>query len=160
MRAALRTGLGFGLTSGIITTLGLMVGLYSGTGSRLAVVGGVLTIAVADGLSDALGIHISEESDPSRSNRHVWQATATTFAAKFLMAASFLLPLLLLPLRVAILVSIVWGMLVLAGLSWQMARERGERIAAVIGEHVGIALLVIVLTHLIGQGIAKVFPEA
>ena len=160
MQAALRTGIGFGLTSGIITTLGLMVGLFSGTGSRLAVVGGVLTIAVADGLSDALGIHISEESDPSHSNRHVWQATAATFAAKFSMAVTFLLPLLLLPLRVAVPVGVFWGMVVLAGLSWRMARDRKERIAAVIGEHVGIALLVIFLSHWIGRGVAYLFPEA
>jgi len=54
MRAPLRSGISFGLTSGVITTLGLMVGLQSGTQSRLAVVGGVLTIAIADALSDAL----------------------------------------------------------------------------------------------------------
>ena len=35
-------GLSFGLTSGVITTLGLMVGLRSGTGSRIAVIGGIV----------------------------------------------------------------------------------------------------------------------
>ena len=59
---SLRIGFSFGLTSGIITTLGLMVGLHAGTHSRLAVIGGILTIAIADAFSDALGIHISEES--------------------------------------------------------------------------------------------------
>ena len=50
MRAPLRSGISFGLTSGVITTLGLMVGLQSGTQSRLAGVGGVRTIAIADAL--------------------------------------------------------------------------------------------------------------
>ena len=62
MKDSLRTGISFGLTSGIITTLGLMVGLHSGTHSRVIVIGGILTIAIADAFSDALGIHISEES--------------------------------------------------------------------------------------------------
>jgi len=57
----------FGLTSGIITTLGLIVGLHSGTHSKLAVIGGILTIAMADALSDALGIHVSEESEATQS---------------------------------------------------------------------------------------------
>ena len=63
MNHSLKTGLAFGLTSGTITTIGLMVGLHSGTHSSLIVVGGILTIAVADAFSDALGIHIAEEAE-------------------------------------------------------------------------------------------------
>ncbi|HIE31931.1 MAG TPA: hypothetical protein EYP67_06070, partial [Methanosarcinales archaeon] len=63
MRHSLKTGFSFGLTSGIITTLGLMVGLHSGTHSELVIIGGILTIAIADAFSDALGIHVSEESE-------------------------------------------------------------------------------------------------
>ena len=46
-----RTGLFFGASSGVITTLGLIVGLYSGTGSLVAVLGGICVIAVADAMS-------------------------------------------------------------------------------------------------------------
>lgn len=62
MKNSLKIGICFGITSGIITTLGLMMGLESGTNSRLVVLGGIFTIAIADAFSDALGIHISEES--------------------------------------------------------------------------------------------------
>ncbi len=41
-----RTGLFFGATSGVITTLGLMIGLNAGTHSLAAVLGGILVIAV------------------------------------------------------------------------------------------------------------------
>ena len=60
MRLALKKGFSFGLTSGIITTLGLMVGLFSGTASQLAVLGGILTIAVADLKLKAMGINIDK----------------------------------------------------------------------------------------------------
>ena len=43
-----RTGLYFGATSGVITTLGLLTGLYAGTGAVTAVLGGILVIAVAE----------------------------------------------------------------------------------------------------------------
>lgn len=89
-----RTGLSFGVTSGVITTLGLMVGLHAGTGSRMVVVGGILTIAIADSLSDALGIHIAKESDPDTSVGQVWIATLTTLITKLLMALSFTVPVL------------------------------------------------------------------
>ncbi len=39
MKHSIKTGVSFGLTSGIITTLGLMVGLNSSTHSRIAVIG-------------------------------------------------------------------------------------------------------------------------
>ena len=61
----------FGLTSGIITTLGLIVGLHSGTHSKLAVIGGILTIAMADAFSDALGIHVSEESEATQWPKYI-----------------------------------------------------------------------------------------
>ena len=63
MNHSIKVGVSFGITSGIITTLGMMVGLQSGTHSKLVVIGGVLMIAIADAFSDALGIHVSEESE-------------------------------------------------------------------------------------------------
>ena len=53
----------FGLTSAIITTLGPYGWTALRTHSRIAVIGGVLTVAVADAFSDALGIHIAEEAE-------------------------------------------------------------------------------------------------
>jgi len=79
MRESIKTGVSFGLTSGIITTLGLMVGLNVGTGIRLLVIGGILTIAIADAFSDSLGIHISEESSHRNGHKAVWEATIATF---------------------------------------------------------------------------------
>ena len=86
MKHSLKVGFSFGLTSGIITTLGLMVGLNSGTRSKLVIIGGVLTIAIADAFSDALGIHISEESENRHSGKEIWEATMSTFLSKFIFA--------------------------------------------------------------------------
>ncbi len=79
MKHSLKTGLGFGVTSGTITTLGLMVGLNSGTQSQIAVIGGILTIAIADTFSDSLGIHVSKKFENRYSIKEVWEATITTF---------------------------------------------------------------------------------
>jgi len=152
MKASFKTGVSFGLTSGVITTLGLMVGLHAGTHSRTAVLGGILTIAVADALSDALGIHITEEAN-RRDSLHVWESTGMTFVVKFLSAASFALPVVLFPLEQAVMVSIVWGLGLLAVFSWFMAR--GQRLSpwTVIGEHLLIALAVIAVTFYLGRWI-------
>ena len=152
-----RTGIFFGATSGVITTLGLITGLNAGTQSITAVLGGILVIAVADSMSDALGIHLAEEADPETDHEQVWQATITTFITKFIFALSFAVPLLLLPLGPAVIASIVWGMLVITVLSYFLARSKNEAPWSIILEHLGIAALVVVLSHLIGVWVANTF---
>ncbi len=154
MKESLRTGITFGLTSGTITTLGLMVGLYSGTNSRGVVIGGILTIAVADSLSDALGIHISEESDHTRSTLQVWTATVATFLSK-LYAITFVFPVLLFDLPVAININLAWGFTILTIMSYYLAKSQGVKPWKVIFEHLVITTVVVFLTHLLGKLIAK-----
>jgi vacuolar iron transporter family protein len=157
MKTSIKKGFSFGLTSGIITTLGLMVGLYATTHSQTVVIGGILTIAVADSLSDAMGMHISEESDRKNTPKQVWEATIATFLAKLVFALTFIIPVLLLTLDNAILVSILWGISAIAIISYFLAREHKEKALHVILEHLVITITVIVTTHLIGGAIGDIF---
>jgi VIT1/CCC1 family predicted Fe2+/Mn2+ transporter len=152
-----RTGACFGITSGIITTLGLMVGLDAGTNSKLAVIGGILTIAVADAFSDSLSLHVSQESQCKLSTRNIWESALSTFWVKFFVTLTFAIPVLLLSLSTAVGVSIVWGVVLLGTLSIFIAESRKENAWRVVSEHLVIALAVIVLTRLIGQWIAATF---
>jgi len=157
MRTSWKTGLSFGLTSGVITTLGLMVGLHSGSHSRAIVIGGILTIAIADAMSDALGIHVSEESKNSGPTGQIWEATLATFVAKFVIALTFLIPVWVWPLDQAIVASAIWGLLLLAGLSFFVARAQGVAPWKVIGEHMLIGLSVIAITHSVGDWVRDRF---
>jgi VIT1/CCC1 family predicted Fe2+/Mn2+ transporter len=157
MNHSLRIGLSFGLTSGVITTLGLMIGLNAGTHSRLAVIGGVLTIAIADAFSDALGMHISEEAHKKRTHKEIWEATFSTFFSKLIAASTFIIPVLLFSLPVAMAVSVVWGLLLLSSLSFSIARLKEEKPGHVMFEHVAIAIVVVILAQLVGIFISNVF---
>lgn len=154
MKDSLRTGIAFGLTSAVITTLGLMVGLHSGTKSKLVILGGVFTIAIADAFSDALGIHISEESENVHTTKQIWISTIATFIAKFFFALTFAIPILLLTLSTAIIVSMVWGLSILTILSYFMAKTQGENPWKSICEHILIAIVVITITHWVGDWVA------
>ena len=126
MKHTLKTGISFGLTSGIITTLGLMVGLNSGTGSKMIVIGGILIIAIADAFSDALGIHVSEESENKHTYKEIWESTVYTFLSKFIFSLTFLIPILIFSLPLAIIISIIWGLLLLSVFSFYIARSQKE----------------------------------
>lgn len=152
-----KTGLSFGLASGIITTLGLMVGLDSSTHSRLAVLGGILTIAIADAFSDAVGIHFSEEAEAKHTPGEIWASTLSTFAAKFVIAMTFVAPLVLLPLQEAVIVSIVWGLSLLGAFSHYLARKGGVKPWEAVSEHLLIAVVVVIITRYVGHVIGLTF---
>ena len=131
-----------------------MVGLHSGTHSKLAVIGGILTIAMADAFSDALGIHISEESEGRHASKEIWESTLFTFSSKFAFALTFLVPVLLLELWTAVVVGIVWGLLVLSLLSYRIAKEQKGKSWKVVSEHLIVAFVVIIAAHYVGDWLA------
>ena len=157
MKRSVKIGLCFGLTSAVITTLGLMVGLSASTNSRIIVLGGIIMIAIADAFSDAFGIHISEESDEKNTPKEVWEATLSTFFFKFIFAMTFAVPVFLFDLGTAIVISIIWSLLILSILSYYISKDQKTNTFHVIAEHVFIALLVVFITHYVGMWIAGTF---
>ncbi|MFH1133712.1 MAG: hypothetical protein V1735_04420 [Nanoarchaeota archaeon] len=156
MEHSVKVGFSFGVASGIITTLGLMVGLEA-TASKAVVLGGIITIAIADAFSDALGIHMSEESEGKHSAKEVWTATVATWLTKFIVACTFIIPVLLLPLHTAVIVSVIWGLSVLSVRSYFLAKAEKTKAWHVIGEHLLIAVVVIIVTHIVGDFVASRF---
>lgn len=157
MKHSKKIGMSFGLTSGIITTLGLMIGLNSGTSSKLVVIGGILTIAIADSLSDALGIHISEESENKHTEKEIWESTIFTFVSKFIISLSFTIPVLYFNLNSAMWISIFWGLSLLCLFSYFISKNQKVKSWKVIIEHLIIAILVIIIAHYIGYWVSITF---
>ena len=121
------------------------------------VIGGILIIAIADAFSDALGIHISEESENKHSTKEIWESTIYTFLSKFVSALTFVIPLILFKLFTAIVISVIWGLLWLGIFSFYIAKEQKEKSWKIVMEHLIIALLVVVVTHYIGDWIGTTF---
>lgn len=157
MKRAVKTGVSFGLSSVVLTVLGSVVGINASTSSRLAVIGAIAMIAIADAVSDSLAIHISEESDENNSDEQVWTSTFATLITKFIIAITFVVPVIFLTLNQAILVDIIWGFILITGISYYIAKEQKKTAWKVIGEHVGIGILIVVVTNFVGGWIGNTF---
>jgi len=158
MKISIRKGLGFGLTSVTITTLGLIIGLNSGTKSKLVVLAGILTLAIADAFSDALSMHISEESGSKNIKQsEIWEATIATFISKIFFGLSFVIPVLLFDLNTAIIIDLVYGLSLITLFSYYIARQHKTSPTRAIAEHLTIAILVITITYFVGTWISNVF---
>ena len=140
-------GFSYGLTSGVITTLGVMIGVHFTTHSRIAVIAGIVAIAIADSFSDALGIHISEEAEKQTDIAKIWASTLFTLLSKFFFTLTFLIPILLFSIDIALVISIIWGFSLLILLSGYLAKQEGVHLRGVIAEHLSIAILVVVITY-------------
>lgn len=161
----LTTGISFGLTSGVITALGLIVGLHSATShlpatsSKLAVVAGIIVMAIADGLADAAGFHMAEEAEVEKgrakhTSKEIWLTTGITFLSVTGFILTFAIPIWLFPLETAVFLAIAWGMLLLILLNFYIAKIRKAAPMKLIFEHVLLALFVIIISYWVGDLIA------
>lgn len=152
-----KEGFSFGLTSGIITTLGLMVCLGTGTDSLLAVIGAILTIAIGGALSDALAMHLAEESRVKFANKKLWRASVVTFLSQCFFTLTFLIPVLLFRLETAIIICIIYGLILIAGLSTYIGIKRKENVFHTLLTHVLLTIFVIAISYLLGRLIDLIF---
>lgn len=153
MKSSYKLGLSFGMVSGVISTLGMMVGLDSGTKSELAVIGGIVMIAIADAFSDALSMHVSEESQDGAKQDFIWQVTFTTFIGKIVIASTFVVPFLFFNLSNAVIVNVVWGLILITIINYWVAVNREIHPFRLIIEHLAVTILVIAITYFAGLGV-------
>jgi vacuolar iron transporter family protein len=146
----------FGATTAVITNMGLITGLFFIPNAKMTIIGSILVIALADNISDSLGIHIFQEAEKLKI-KEVWLSTLTNFLTRFLVSMVFVLVISLMPIEEAVVGLVVLGMALLAVISFFVARSQNRNPLFAIAEHIGIAILVILASHWIGEWIAVKF---
>jgi len=156
------TGISFGLTTAVITSLGMIVGIHSATSSKLAVVAGIVVMSIADGLSDAVSLHTAEEAEVEKGKgkhtpKEIWLTTLFTFLSVSGFTLTFAIPILLFPFETALFLAITWGMLLIILLNFYVAKIKKENPIKLVSEHISLAVFVIIVSHLVGNLIAMGF---
>jgi vacuolar iron transporter family protein len=150
------TKFSFGSTSAIITNIALIIGLNTAANAKLAIIGSLLVIGLADNFSDSLGIHIYQESE-GLAKKDVWILTFTNFFSRLIISLGFILIILFFPLSLAVIFSLIYGLLVLSAVSYLIALDRKMSIRFTILEHLIIAIVVIILSKFLGAIIVSKF---
>ncbi len=139
----------FGGTSAIVTSMGVIIGLGAASAELATVVSGLLIVAFADNLSDSLSIHMYQEAEKLE-GRTAFRSTLTNFVTRILVALSFVAIVLMLPAPYAGMVALGWGCALLAAISCMLARSRSVGVAPEVVKHLGMAVLVIGASRVIG----------
>ena len=144
--------LSYGGTAAIVTGMGLVVAFDAGTTSRAALVSSLLVIAIADNLADSLAIHVYQESE-NLPSRRAFRSTVANYVTRLMVAGSFAILALLTPAHSLVPVVLGWGMALLCTLTYFVARGRGVAPGPEVLKHLAVAILVIVVSRLIGAWI-------
>jgi VIT1/CCC1 family predicted Fe2+/Mn2+ transporter len=148
-------GATFGIMDGVITVLGVLVGLGA-MGSRTGAIIGVLAAGIADAMANAAGFHVSQETEDHHSRHEVFMSTTLCFLATLLTMFLFLLPLFLLTLRAAIYVSVLLGIAMLIGLGTFVSSYRKINKRDLIIEYVVVGLFVVAASYAAGTFVASI----
>jgi vacuolar iron transporter family protein len=141
--------LSFGGPAAIVTSMAIIVGLDSAVATKATVVTGLLIIGIGDNLTDSLCVHIYQESERT-TERLAFGTTTANFLTRLVLTLSFVTLFLFLPTPISIYISIVWGFVLLAGLSYLLARARGASVISEIWKHSAVAIVVIFLSKILG----------
>ena len=153
-----QTRFSFGATSAIITNLGIITGLDTLTHPKLSIIGALLVIALADNLSDSFGIHIYQESEHI-GKKEVWLSTLTNFLTRLFVSSTFIILIIALPIRLATVCSVIWGLFVLIVMTYTIAKQQKINPFSAIFVHLTIAVVVVVASNFIGAFVITRFQS-
>jgi len=151
----------FGICSGILTALGLLVGMAvsmaQSTNAKLAVIAAIITIAVADSGSDAFGVYMQRRGERGVSRATALRYAFSTLVGKFGFPLTFVVPIALLPLNIGVWVDIAWGLVALSILSTEQAIVARQSICKTACRNIGLAVAIIVFSAIAGAAVDKIF---
>jgi vacuolar iron transporter family protein len=146
----------FGSSAAILTDVSLIVGLGSAQAGKGPVLAGLLTIAVADNISDSLGIHLYKESE-GYGQKLSLVSTMLNFVSRLLISCTFIAIVLVLPMAQAVYVGLIWGLMLIVFISYLISRRNKDNPVKEMAIHVLIAVVVIALSRWLGHEIAVYF---
>jgi hypothetical protein len=139
----------FGAASAIVTSMGVIIGFGAGGISKSTVVAGLLIVGLGDNLTDSLSIHIYQESERLEKGA-AFKATLGNFATRLILSLSFVALVVSFSGTNMLLACLAWGILLLASLTWLVAKSRHANVTTELLKHLAVAAAVIAASFATG----------
>ncbi len=155
----------FGSTSGILTTLGMLLGVYVAVKEFSAIMAAIAAVAASDSWSDAYSMYSAKLAERSTSKTESFRHASKTFLAKVCFPLFFMLvlwgaSLCFDRLQHAVLAVVLLGAVLLAVMSAERPLVSGEGrwgVAREVGKNLLLAFLVLLCSGLAGYGVDRLF---
>ncbi len=145
-------GIAFGVMDGVILALGVITGL-SVLENRSILFLSLLATGLADAFGNAAGMHVEEETEKDHGRKEVWISTISAFFSTFFVFLLLLIPILILPLTLAVAASWILGIALLTMLGIKVAVIRQWNSSSIVIEYVLWGIAVSVASYLMISGV-------
>jgi VIT1/CCC1 family predicted Fe2+/Mn2+ transporter len=142
----------YGTTIAVITSLALIIGFEKNINPQITIISAMLIVALSDNIVDSLGIHMYQESMNIKQGR-----TISNFLTRFLVTISFIPLIAFLPINTAVIMSLIYGFILLGFISYCIAKNQKTNSISEIIKHFTITILVLVLSNFLGDLIRNIF---
>ena len=132
----------FGAASAIVTGMGMVIGFGAASISKPTIIAGLLIVGLADNITDSLSIHIYQESERLE-QKAAFRTTIGNFATRLIISLSFIILVFSFSNTNMLLACLIWGVLLLASLTWFVAKNRDANVLTEILKHLAVAAAVI-----------------
>lgn len=133
----------FGTFSGIITSLGLMIGMYSNDLQKRAYIVGLLSISLSDSFSDAFGIYNATDRS--------FVESINAFSGKFIFPVIMTIPFLMTSIKNALIINSIFSTYVIYYISKEMKYDNIQII-----KNLTLTWSVVGIIYWMGLGINKI----
>ena len=145
-----RQGAVFGFMEGVVMLMGVLIGLAT-TGDRRIAVLGVLAAGVADAFANSAGFHVSEEAEGIHTAKEVRLSTLWCLLGTIASTIAIIIPLILLPLNVAIYFALAIAIITLMLIALYVSKYHRIKRWRLIIEYVLIGVVAAIAAHYIGK---------
>ena len=132
----------FGAASAIVTSMGIIIGFGVASISKPTIIAGLLIVGLADNVTDSLSIHIYQESERLE-QQAAFRATVGNFATRLIISLSFVVLVFCFSSTSMLSACLIWGVLLLATLTWFVAKNRNANVSTEVLKHLAVAAAVI-----------------
>lgn len=139
----------FGMTSAVVTGIAAVGTLFSNPNGKMLVIPSLLVFALADNIADTFGIHMYQDSEHLK-HKQVWTGTIINYCVRLLVSLLFISILFIFPAYLASILCILIGLFLLTAISYIIAKQRSVNPLLMIAEHVGLAIIVLILSAVVG----------
>ena len=143
-------GIAFGIMDGVILALGVLTGL-STLENRFILFLGILATGVADAFGNSAGIHVEEEMEKGHERAEIWKSTIFTFFSTLSIFLVLLVPILILPLPIAVIASWILGIISLIFLGCMVAGIMRRNKFMIVAEYVAWGVIASVICLFLGN---------
>lgn len=160
MNKDLRQGIFFGINSGILATVGLIVGVAQTTTNPLYIVVSVLSLAISDGIGESYGIFLSKKAENTENKGYgPIYSLISLLLAKIFTVLLFLIPLLF-NWDIKYYKNLIWpiflSLIMLTIIDYNLAKLRDEKLHKFVVPHYILLALVVFSTKIIGMLLNKI----